>query len=83
MGYCPFKKFSNIFGEVGKGVHSIRILNTALVDYILTIVLSFLLAWISGVPVVLMTIIVFVVGIILHILFGVNTNTVNFLGLSC
>lgn len=83
MGYCPFKKFSNIFGEAGKGVHSIRILDTALVDYILTILLAFFLAWITGIPVVLMTIIVFIIGIILHVLFGVNTKTVKFFGLSC
>ena len=83
MGYCPFKKFSNIFGESGKGVHSFKILNTAIVDYLLTILLAFLLAWITNIPVVIMTIIVFIIGIILHILFGVNTNTVKWLRLNC
>jgi hypothetical protein len=83
MGYCPFKKFSNIFGESGKGVHSFKILNTAIVDYLLTILLAFLLAWITNIPVVIMTIIVFIIGIILHILFGVNTNTIKWLRLNC
>jgi len=83
MGYCPFKKFSNIFGESGKGLHSIRILDTAIIDYILSILLAFLLAWITGIPLVIMTIIVLFIGIILHILFGINTNAVKFLGLNC
>ena len=83
MGYCPFQRFKHIFGKPNKGVHSLRILDTAIIDYILTILLAFLLAWITGVPVVIMTIIVFIIGIILHMLFGLNTNSVKFLGLTC
>ena len=83
MGYCPFKNLSDIFGETGKGVHSFRILDVAIIDYILTILLAFLLGWATGIPVVIMTIILFILGIILHVLFGVNTNSVKFFGLKC
>ena len=34
---CPFVKYKDIFGQAGKGVHSIRFINVAIVDYILTI----------------------------------------------
>lgn len=83
MGYCPFSTYSDIFGKAGTGVHSFKILDTAMVDYILTILLAFFLAWITGIPLVVMTVIAFIVGIILHALFGVNTKSVQFLGLSC
>jgi len=83
MVYCPFKNFRDIFGETGKGLHSIRILNTAIFDYILSILLAFLLSWVSGIPLVITTILVLILGIILHVLFGINTNSVNFLGLKC
>lgn len=83
MSVCPFKKYKNIFGESEKGVHSIRLVGTAMVDYILTILLAIFISWITGFPLVLITIIVFIISIILHMLFGVNTNTVRFLGLNC
>ena len=83
MGYCPFSKYSDIFGKAGTGVHKFKILDTAMVDYILTILLAFFLAWITGIPLVIMTIIAFIIGIILHALFGVNTKSVKFFGLSC
>ena len=34
---CPFIKYRNILGEPGKGVHRFRFLNSAVVDYILTL----------------------------------------------
>ncbi len=83
MKLCPFKKFKNIFGQAGKGLHSVKILDTAIVDYILSIILAFILAWITDIPVVLMTIIVFILGIFFHMLFGINTNSIKYLNLIC
>jgi hypothetical protein len=82
-GYCPFKQFSNIFGKPNTGFHSVRFLGTALGDYILTILLAIIITWITKIPLVITTIICLVVGVILHMLFGVNTGAVKFLGLSC
>jgi hypothetical protein len=83
MTLCPLSKFKNTFGEIGQGVHSFKILNTSMVDYILTILLAFFLSYITKIPLVIMTIILFVLAIIFHILFGVKTTTVNWLGIKC
>ena len=80
---CIFSKYKNIFGEAGKGVHSYRFLNTALVDYIVTILGAILLTYLTDIPLVLTTIGLLVLGIILHYLFGVNTNSLKYLGITC
>ena len=80
---CIFSKYKDIFGEAGKGVHSYRFLNTALVDYILTILGAILLTYLTDIPLVLTTIGLLVLGLILHYLFGVNTNSLKYLGITC
>lgn len=83
MNYCPFKRFKNSLGVAGKGIHQFRLLDTAAFDYILTIVMAFLSSFILKVPLVLSTIGWFVLGVCLHILFGVKTNSIKYLGLRC
>ena len=83
VNICPLKKYSDIFGIPKTGVHSLRFLNTAVVDYLLTILLAVFITWLTDIPVVLTTILCFIFGIILHILFGVQTNTLTFLGIKC
>lgn len=80
---CPFKKYEHIFGIPGKGFHKIRLLDVALGDYVLTIILAIFFSFITHVPLVLSTILWFIIGIILHTLFGVNTSAVKYLNLSC
>jgi len=80
---CIFSKYKNIFGEAGKGVHSYRFLNTALVDYLLTILGAILLTYLTDIPLVITTIGLLVLGIILHYLFGVNTNSLKYVGITC
>ena len=80
---CIFSKYKDIFGEAGKGVHSYRFLNTALVDYLLTILGAILLTYLTDIPLVLTTIGLLVLGLILHYLFGVNTNSLKYLGITC
>ena len=81
--YCPFKQFKDVFGIPGQGVHRYRFLNAAIFDYLSTIVLSIIFSKVTKIPLVLSTILMFIIGIILHVLFGVNTETVKFLGLVC
>ena len=81
--WCPFSKFKYALGIPGKGVHSTRFLNLALVDYILTIIAAIITSFITHIPLVLTTIIWLILGIILHVLFGVETDSVRFLGLGC
>ena len=83
MNTCPFSKFRDIFGVPGQGVHALKFRGTSLVDYFLTIVLAFLITALTGWPLVLTTIGVFILGIVLHMLFGVNTVSVKALNLSC
>lgn len=80
---CPFKKYSQIFGIPNEGAHSYRFLDTAVVDYILTILLAFFLSYMTKLPLVITTILSFLLGIILHILFGVETNTLKYFGIKC
>ena len=80
---CPFKKYSDIFGLPNTGAHSYRILDTAIIDYILTILLAIFLTHITKIPLVITTIFSFILGIILHILFGVETNTLKYFGIKC
>ena len=75
---CDFK---NIFGEPGKGVHSIRFMGAALVDYALTILLAMIITKFTKIPLVLSTILCFVIGILLHAIFCVPTQTTKFLGI--
>jgi hypothetical protein len=83
MSYCPLSMWKNILGNPNKGIHSIRIFNIAIIDYILTILLSLITTYLTKMPILLTTIIWCIVGIICHILFGVNTNITKYLGLHC
>ena len=83
MTFCPLKKFKDILGVPRTGTHSIRFLDTAVFDYILTILVSCITTYLTSIPLVLTTIIWLLLGIILHILFGVETNTLKYLNISC
>lgn len=67
-------QYSNIFGEPGKGVHSVRIFNIAIVDVIATILSAILLSWLFGLNFWCVLIVLFLLGIILHHLFCVKTT---------
>jgi hypothetical protein len=80
---CIFSQYKDIFGKVGNGVHQYRLLNAALVDYSLTILGAILITYLTDIPLVLTTIGLFILGILLHYLFGVETNTLKYLGINC
>jgi len=74
--YMMFCKYKNMLGEVGKGVHSYRIANIAIVDVIMTflgayIIWAFIFPKYSYLFVLLM---LFLLGVILHRLFCVKTT---------
>jgi fatty-acid desaturase len=73
---CPFKKYKNIFGKEGEGAHSIRFLNLAIVDVILTVIGALLISYFIKVNFFIIFIILMLIAIILHRLFCVNT-TIN------
>lgn len=55
--------------------------NTVAFDYISTIIASLLLSKLSKIPLVLSTIILFILGEFLHYVFNVKTNSLTYLGL--
>ena len=73
FNFCPYK---NIFGKENEGVHSYRFLNLAIVDVILTIVGAFMLSYFFKFNFFLILILLFLIGIVLHRIFCVNT-TIN------
>ncbi len=55
--------------------------NTVAFDYISTIIGSLIFSKLSKLPLVLSTIILFILGEILHYVFNVKTNSLTYLGL--
>ena len=62
MGTCPFKNYSEILGIAGKGIHKYRFLDTAIVDYALTILAAAVTTHYSKIPFVLTTIITIILN---------------------
>lgn len=69
-------KYKNALGEPKKGVHSYRVFNLAIVDVIMTVVVSFGIAWVLKTSVLWTTLVVFLIGIGMHWVFCVDT-TIN------
>lgn len=69
-----FCEYSNIFGEPGQGIHSIRLFNIAMVDVIATILVAYLISKYFSIDYTITLITLFVCGIILHRLFCVRTT---------
>ena len=71
MNLCKYK---NILGIPGQGPHSYRIFNIAIVDVILTIILAYIISYIFKISFIKTSIILFILGILLHRLFCVRTT---------
>ena len=70
-------KYKNIFGEPKKGIHSYRIFNIAIIDFILTIILGIIISYFTKIKKIYCIISLFIFGIIMHHLFCVNTTINN------
>ena len=71
MDLCKYK---NILGVPGQGPHSYRIFNIAIVDVILTLILAYIISYNYNISFVKSSIILFILGILLHRLFCVRTT---------
>lgn len=71
MSLCQYK---DIFGKIGEGIHSIRLLNIAIMDVVFTIIVAFVISWLFGVSFLCVLLILFLLGIILHHVFCVRTT---------
>ena len=71
MNLC---KYSDIFGKPNEGVHSYRFFDVAIVDFIITIIVGFLISYFFNLSFIYTLIFLFVLGIFLHRLFCVKTT---------
>lgn len=68
-------KYKNVLGKVNTGLHSYRILDIAVIDVILTVVLAYVVKLIfPNKKFILILVVLFLLGIILHRLFCVRTT---------
>ena len=82
-GFCPFKEYSDIFGLSGTGVHSYKVLNVIILDNLLTIMAAVFVTYYFEIPFPISIVGMYVSGIIFHMLFGVQTQTLTYLGIKC
>ena len=73
-------KYKHIFGKEREGIHAIRFFDVAIIDVILTILGGIVIAKAMKWNVILCIVVLFVIAIIAHRMFCVNTkiNTVLF-----
>ena len=83
------KRYRDVLGRPREGVHAARILgrrgaarfsSTAAADYLGTLAIAAAVAYFADVPLVLCTVVAFVLGELLHYVFGVRTNTLRYIG---
>ena len=74
---CQYK---NILGKPGKGIHSYRIFNIAIVDVVLTIIGAYIIyLFLPKINYFVILILLFILGIILHKIFCVRTTIDKYL----
>jgi hypothetical protein len=83
INWCPYKKYRDLIGAPGTGVHKYKFLNTSIVDYFVTLLGIFVITFLTGFPLELVTIFIYTAGVISHILFGLPTHSTKFLGFTC
>ena len=71
MDLCKYK---NIFGEAGKGPHSYRIFNIAVVDVVATLLVAYAVSWATGASFFWISVVAFLLGIVAHRMFCVRTT---------
>lgn len=76
--FIMFCQYKDIFGKVNEGVHSIRIMNIAIVDVILTLVLAYIIQMkLPQYKLYNIFIILIILSIFIHKLFCVKTTLTN------
>ena len=71
MSLCKYK---NALGEPNKGIHSYRFMGVAIMDVIITILAAYLISIFFKYNFIYTTLVLFILGIILHRLFCVRTT---------
>ena len=75
MDLCKYKY---ILGVPGEGIHSWKFNGTSLVDYFMTIIGAFIITYYTKIPLVITTVVLFLLGILFHYMFCLPTQTIMF-----
>jgi hypothetical protein len=75
---CPY---ANALGVPGEGVHAARVFGMAFNDWLMTALLAAVLAWFFNIPFLYTLLGLFVVGEVLHYVYGVKTAFLRGVGL--
>jgi len=70
-------KYKDIFGKVGKGIHSYKIFNISIFDVLLTILVAFIISLFTKYNFISILISLFILGIILLIYFVLEQQLIN------
>ena len=76
-GSCPY---ANALGVPGQGVHATRLFGLAVYDVIATILVAAVTTWITGIPFYKTLLGWFVIGEVLHYMFGTQTAFLKAIG---
>ena len=71
MNLCQYK---NIFGKPNTGIHTYRILNIAIVDFGLTVLIAYLISKYYFIDFIYVFIIIMLIGLLMHKIFCVDTT---------
>ena len=80
---CPFSQYKTIFGLPNEGAHNIRLFNLPIIDYIGSVIIALKITFITKIPFELIIIIVLIIGVLCHYLFGVETNLMKYFNIQC
>lgn len=71
---CIFSEYKDILGVPREGIHSIRVYDYAIVDFIMTFIGACIISYFFKMNVFLIFLYLFILGEYLHILFCVETK---------
>jgi hypothetical protein len=71
---CIFSQYKDILGVSREGIHSIRVFDFAIIDFIMTFIGACIIAYFFKINVFITFLYLFILGEYLHILFCVDTK---------
>jgi hypothetical protein len=75
MTSCPFHKYKDLLGKPNTGIHKYRIFDTPIIDHVVTLIAAILTSYFTDITFELSIFLWYGLGLLLHKLFCVKTNT--------
>lgn len=79
-GYCPMKQYNELFGKIRQRKSYFNVIG---LDNMMTIVGAIFITYLFNIPFPISIISLYIIGIVFHMLFGVQTKTLTYLGITC